>query len=159
MEWLLTPWKMFMLGLFVFLLLHRVGGRWPVHKLRTWAALFGTSVAGAVLTPEHGTTPYLAYMALCFVGGWIVLIHPAGIAQRAIGLLFAAMLLFHAGAAFAGHPNGGPAYWQMMIGAGWLQFAILLVWSFWDAGLAKLVRAARWRFWGKGIAAPDRGGA
>ncbi|UXO93939.1 hypothetical protein Pan3_17 [Pseudanabaena phage Pan3] len=159
MEWLLTPWKLAMLGLLAFLLAQRVKGRWPVHKLRTWAALFFCSVLGGVLTPEHGTTPYLTYMALCFVGGWVVLIAPAGAAQKAIGFIFACMLVFHAGAGFSGKPNGGELYRYILSLAGWWQFLILLGWGFWDAGLAKLVRSNLWRAWRSRAAATYRRGA
>lgn len=159
MEWLLTPWKLAMLGLLAFLLMHRLGGRWSIHKLRTWAALFFCSTLAGVVTPEHGTTPYLSYVLLCGIAARVILLHPAGEAQRAIGLFFVAMVAFHTGAATAGVPIAPEPYVWVLNMAGWAQFIILLVWSLWDAGLGKMVDVWSRRLGRPNLALSHLGGA
>ncbi len=96
------------------------------RKLRTWLALFTSALAANLLPyPE-------AYLLLDFAAAWIVLIHPAGAGQKAIGWLFVGMLLFDVGFILGGSEN--PAlYSTAMIGLGWVQSLILFAWGAHDA--------------------------
>lgn len=125
-----TWWAQAMLAMLPLFALHRgVGGRWPTHRLRTWTALFGTSLSSWMVTPAVGATPFLLYALICFAGAAIVMVRPAGTAQRAIAMIFAFMAAFNGGAYLAGEPNGGPVYSAMLHYAGWSQLFILLFWG------------------------------
>lgn len=138
----LTPWKLAMLPvliLFLWLWLHDDG---PARgaKLRSWAALYGTSVLGWWMTPATGQTPYLLYIILCIAGAVWTLKEWKGVAQHAIGVLFWLMAAFHCGALMADASDPGPIYRWVLIGMGWAQLAILLAWGAIDAGLGKGLR-------------------
>lgn len=144
MDALLTPWKLMMLPLLLLLswqwLIDDVAGG---AKLRTWAALYLSSVLGWWLTPAVGSTPYLTYIVLCIAGAAVTLRDWKGEAQHAIGLLFGGMALIHFGGMMAGHSDPGKLYRWVLIGIGWAQLAILLLWGLWDAGLGKALRFSR----------------
>lgn len=139
MDALLTPWKLSMLTVLALLCWQGSRGHWPWHKLRTWAALFVTSVGAMLLTPQTGHTPFMTYIVLCIAGGVVLLWPPATDWQKAIGLIFVAMVFFHFGAWATGKAHGGEAYHKMLSIAGWGQFFILLGWSL-DDGLGKAFR-------------------
>lgn len=106
-------------------------------KLRTWIALMGASAA-ALLFPPMAVS---AYIAIDTIAGVIVLAKPAGEVQRAIGRVFILMVLFHLGyltsqAFFGEVPGAASFYHNANVAAGWVQFAFLLGWGLWDAGLA-----------------------
>lgn len=135
-----TLWAQAMVAMLPLFALHRWRmGRWPVHRLRTWAALFGSSLSAWMVTPATGSTPFLAYAAICLVAAGIVLVRPAGTAQRAIALIFALMAAFHGGAYLAGELIGGPIYITMLQYAGWSQLVILLFWGCKNVGFGALV--------------------
>lgn len=117
----------------------------PSAKVRTWAALVSVSAFGWLVTPETGRTPFLAYNLLCFAGAWAVLTHPAGTAQRAIGMILAAMAVFHFGAAWSGAAVGSDVYYDVLIAGGWAQVAILAAWVVRD-GFGKMVSSRLHRF-------------
>lgn len=107
----------------------------PVHKLRTWAAMFCASLAAAWVAPLCGV-PLIAYIVIDVTAGVAVIARPSGMAQRAIGFLFAAMVLFHTGYAmsiFMGN-EGLQGYQEFQVIAGWVQLAILAAWGIYDAG-------------------------
>lgn len=136
-----VAWQQAMLAMLpLFVWLRWTRGRWPLHRLRTWAALFGASLSAWLVTPEHGDTPFLLYALICLVAAWVVSIKSAGIPQRAIAIIFGGMAAVHGGLYFTGQPNGGDAYVEVMQIAGWAQFAILFFWGFKNVGLGTLVR-------------------
>lgn len=98
-------------------------------KLRTWLVLFGAAVVGMVVQPEN----IPAFAAIDAVAGWLVLAHPRGDAQRAIGLLFVSMLFIHIGFFIAcwlqpgAHDFVGYATFNRLLG--WLQLACLASWG------------------------------
>lgn len=152
----LTLWKLAMLWLLPLLFVQVAsGGGWPFHKLRTWAAVLGSSVAAYLVTPTEGYAPLLAYALIDFSAACIVLVKPAGVAQRAVGLAYVAMILFHCGAGAGGNYSGDGFYRTFLISAGWFQWAVLLVWSGWDVGRA-LLAAFGWRG-GVAVAEADSG--
>ncbi len=109
-------------------------GRAPVHKVRVWAALFGASVVAWIVTPNVGHVPLLWYIVIDTAAAWIVLVRPAGLAQKLIGLLFAAMVLFHMGVMMQGTANVNETYFAFQVSAGWAQFLVLAGWSGNDVG-------------------------
>lgn len=86
---------------------------------RTWAAMAGAALMGH-LVPHIG-----AWMAIDLIAGTIVLMHPKSLPQRAIGALFAGMVLFTVGF-IAGGQNAPAQYANALSWMGWAQFAILL---------------------------------
>jgi hypothetical protein len=148
-----TLWVMAMAGLLPFILLQR--GKRPVHKVRVWLALLGASAAAWAVTPAIGYVPVLAYIAIDTAAGLIVLARPAGVAQKAIGFLFATMVLFHIGVFWAGPQHAGSTYFAFQTAAGWAQLLVLLGWSGHDVGKSlwdRVYRALPLR-----AAAPDSG--
>lgn len=64
-----VAWQQAMLAMLpLFVWLRWTRGRWPMHRLRTWAALFGASLSAWLVTPEHGDTPFLLYALICLAG-------------------------------------------------------------------------------------------
>lgn len=113
------------------------------QKLRTWSAMFVGSVVAAFLPPMA----IGAYIVIDSLSGGIVLSHPAGKAQRAIGLLFAIMVLFHIGfLAFtllnSGVPNG-ELYLARQAQVGWAMFGLLFAWGVADVGKSVVDRHRR----------------
>jgi len=116
------------------------GGTARGAKLRSWSALYGSSVLGWWMTPATGQTPYLLYIVLCLGGAAWTLKAWKGPAQHAIGVLFGLMAFFHLGALLAGEADPGPIYRWVLTGMGWVQLAILIGWGAHDAGLGKGLR-------------------
>lgn len=134
-------WHEAMLAMLLLFLVHRRNmGRWPLHRIRTWAALFGASLAAWLVTPPFGVTPFFTYAVICLIAAWVVSVKPAGIPQRAIAIIFGGMAAVHVGLFFTGQPNGGAAYIEVMQIAGWAQLAILLFWGFKNVGFGPLAR-------------------
>lgn len=98
------------------------------QKLRAWTAMFGASLLaiGALYLP---VSQIAAYIAIDLIAGAIVLRHPAGVAQKAIGLLFVMMVLFHIGFKLAGNPWNMGGYLNAQLVVGWLQLACLFAWG------------------------------
>lgn len=96
------------------------------QMLRTWVAMFGASVAAWVV---QDVVAYIAIDAICAA---IIMARPSGLPQKAIGALFALMVMFDLG--FFLSPS---ADWGLFAGAltavGWAQWCILLGWSGHDA--------------------------
>lgn len=91
-------------------------------KLRTWAALFGASLA-TIAFPSVG-----AYVAVDIIAGAIVLRHPAGCAQRVIGFLFVCMVLFELGYLLSAQQQGEFLV-SSLRGIGWMQWLVLAAWG------------------------------
>ncbi len=129
-----------MLVLLVAFLVQGLLDRWPVHKIRTWIALFASSIAALIASHHVADWDGLmrSYILIDGLAAWVVLIRPAGAAQRAIGLCYFVMILSHIG--LVGASLGGrvdTASYDSLQGAlGWAQFAILCLWSAWDVGKA-----------------------
>jgi hypothetical protein len=105
----------------------------PSRKLRTWAALFGAWLAGAAAVEWTGDfTPELEWILTDAIAAIIVIVRPAGMVQKAIGLLFAGMVAAHVGHALGGH--GEALYLALNAHIGWVQWVLLLVWSAGDVG-------------------------
>lgn len=114
----MTDWKMAM-----FALIPLMSGR---QKLRTWAAVLMSSILAMLVSgPE-------AYIVIDLICGLAVLTKPAGAAQRAIGLLFAGMLIVDVGYAVSPQLDGGMLYYRVLSALGWLQWAILAAWGLYD---------------------------
>jgi len=134
-------WLAAMMALLVFMLMQRAGDGWPVHKLRTWAAMMWSSFLawGAVMVPDATLMHVvLMFIAIDIVAGYIVMIRPAGHAQKAIGLCYMVMIFYHIGIAAASlyGPVFTDSYTAFLTATGWAQFAILTLWSGWDVGRA-----------------------
>jgi len=119
----MQPWHWAMLML-VPLILDKVRGR-------VWAVLVLGSIASHVLAFDPK-----AYLAIDLVCGYLVLRKPAGLAQKAIGLLFAGMAIIDIGYIFSPQADEGMLLYQVLTAIGWLQFAIMAVWGSHDAGTA-----------------------
>lgn len=119
-------------------------------KLRTWAALFCASciawlVPAMTIGPVVDSATVGRYIVIDAIAGSIVLVSPAGIAQKFIGAAFALMVSFHVGFLIADKPDATLEYLQWLSWAGWLQWAALAVWGIYDAGkaIAYRIRARR----------------
>lgn len=123
----LTPWKAAMLLLLP--LVHRA------PKLRAWLAVFASSILAFLfpLSPE-------AYLAIDIACGALVLAKPAGIPQKAIGMVFAFMAIIDVGYLISPQLDRGILYYWVMVTLGWAQFAILAAWGSYDAGTYLLGR-------------------
>lgn len=137
-------WFAAMLAVLLFMLMQRADGAWPLHKLRTWAAMFCSSLAGWFAVSFYGGVPVLSFIIIDTLAGVIVLARPAGIAQRAIGLCYGVMILSHIGYKIAllwfNGVVSSTSYEAFMTFAGWAQLVILTAWSSWDVGRAVLHR-------------------
>lgn len=122
----MSEWKIAMLCLLPLMF----GGAKP----RTWGAVMGSSVMAMFL-------PMLpaAYLVIDIACGGLVLVRPAGTAQRAIGLLFSFMAIIDLGYLLS--PQLAPLtyYWTLSV-LGWGQFAILACWGAYDTGKAIVLR-------------------
>lgn len=112
-------------------------------KLRTWAAMIGGSLVAAFFAPSS----MHLYILIDAISGYIVLRHPIGPAQRAIGLLFAMMAMFHIGYLVSDiyeRTTYGSAlmHWRAQYVIGWIQLIILGIWG---AGDAIVDLVDRWR--------------
>lgn len=96
---------------------------------RTWFILAGAGLAAFILAPFG----IFAFAAIDGLSAALVLKRPRGEAQRAIGLLFIAMLFTHLGFYLAIRLQPGPPdytlYTQFNQLLGWLQWACLLSWG------------------------------
>lgn len=128
----MTVWKIAMLCLLPLML-----GR---HRARTWAVLFGNALV-AMLLPPMSVQAYIVLDAVC---GALVMAKPAGCAQRAIGVMFAVMVLFHVGYLISGNPGVSEYYWAFNVAVGWAQWGALLSWGIYD-GTGYIVRHLRGR--------------
>lgn len=105
-------------------------------------ALFGAGLIGHSAHDALGGTEWLmpAYIAIDLAAAALILIRPAGIAQKAIGFCFAVMVLAHIGV--VGASLSGPVhtaiYDDLNTRLGWAQFLILLMWSCTDVGKTAL---------------------
>ena len=137
-------WFAAMGAVLLFMLVQKAADGWPAHKLRTWAAIFCSSLAAWVAMWFYGGIPVLSFVIIDILAGVAVLARPAGIAQRAIGLCYGVMILSHIGYKIALLWYNGivssTSYEALMTFAGWSQFVILTAWSGWDVGRAVLHR-------------------
>ena len=96
---------------------------------RTWAAMFGAGLAASMFSPF--SIP--AFALIDGIAGYIVLKRPRGETQRAIGLLFVAMLFIHVGFFTACWLQPGAqdfmGYALVNRYIGWLQLACLALWG------------------------------
>ena len=112
-------------------------------KLRTWVVLFAASLAAwVVISP-------VSYGVIDAIAGYLVLRHPRGEAQRAIGFLFVGMLgtdigFFAASALYPG-PHDLAGYLNFSALLGWLQWACLAAWGAGDVlkGVVHTIRHGR----------------
>lgn len=98
-------------------------------KPRAWLAVFLSSVMAAFFAfrPE-------AYLAIDLFFGGLVLARPAGIAQKAIGLIFAGMAVVDIGYVISPRLDGGLLFYWVLSVLGWVQFSILAAWGSYDLG-------------------------
>ena len=147
-----------MLYLAAFIVAHFAWDVRPWHRVRTWIALFGAGFLGqyANATISNVDALMASYIALDLTAAAIVLVRPAGIAQKAIGFCFAVMVLAHIGvvSASAVGPINTVIYDDLNTRLGWAQFLVLLLWSCDDVGKA-IVR----RLWPvRSVANPETSG-
>jgi len=128
-------------------------------KLRTCLAMLGGNVVANLLPPlsfPENSWVLLAYVMLDLVSAFIITRHPAGNIQRAIGLIFAVMVLFHLGLAvriMLHYPTPNPMlYWQTVFYSGWVQVCLLCSWGLNDGLIQPLVN----RYWRGRFAVPNR---
>lgn len=128
----MSDWKIAMLCIIPLML----GG----HKPRAWLAVFLSSILAAVfaLRPE-------AYLAIDLLCGFAVLMRPAGLEQKAIGMIFAGMAVIDVGYMLSPQADGGITFYYVLSTLGWLQFAILAWWGSHDTGKAIAGRFGRHR--------------
>lgn len=126
------PWFLSLAALFLLSLTSR-------QKTRTWAAIAIGSVLAWFLPPVS----VAGYLVLDTLSAALVLRKPAGLTQRAIGLLFAIMILVHAGFAISDQ-RGWSLYYSLQEAVGWLQLSCLFAWGAYD-GLVALLRRASGR--------------
>lgn len=98
-------------------------------RLRTWAALSLSSLAGLLLPPVSVE----AYIVVDLLAAALVLRRPAGCAQKVIGLLFAWMVTFHCGFIVSGQ-HDWVSYYDRQAAIGWAQLACLAAWGLRDVG-------------------------
>lgn len=110
----MTEWKWAMLAL-----LPLLRGR---EMQRTWAVMFVASLATFVI---HGP---VAYMAIDALAAALIMVRPAGLAQRMIGALFVVMLMFDLGFYLSPGADGN-LFRSILTGIGWVQWLILGVWT------------------------------
>lgn len=110
----LTSWKVAMLALTPFMRGNQM--------LRTWAAVFGASVA----TYFFQGVP--AFIAIDAIAAALVIARPSGLAQKSIGALFVCMLLFDLGFYLSPQENVD-LFRAVLTGIGWFQWLILLGWT------------------------------
>lgn len=110
----MTEWKLAMLMIAPFMRGHEM--------LRTWLAMFGTSI-GALLVQD-----VVAYIAIDAVCAAIVMARPSGLAQKAIGALFILMVMFDLGFFLSPRADWGMFANSLSV-VGWVQWAILGVWA------------------------------
>lgn len=113
----MSDWKLAMLLILPFMV-------WQAKfaMVRTWAALMANSLLA-------GLFPFVAaYIFIDGIAAWAVLRRPMGLAQRAIGLLFAGMVLTHVGFLLSPQASG-LLHWQVNMLIGWLQFGCLFAWG------------------------------
>ena len=127
------------------------------RKLRTWLAMFGAGLAGALVPGLHlpalvdGLPVYLnelpAYALIDTIAGMMVLNNPRGQTQRAIGTLFVCMLASHISFFVACWLQPGPhdviGYTDFNRLLGWLQWACLALWGGGD--VLRFVLFGGWR--------------
>ncbi|MGL5734553.1 MAG: hypothetical protein ACRCYS_06775 [Beijerinckiaceae bacterium] len=141
----MTDWKLAMLLILPLMLHWRLDWRMlATRRVRTWATMFGASIAALIVPalPASGPIPlYIigAYMAIDLLSGVVVLaLKPVGCAQRAIGWLFAFMILFHIGFGIMSNGGNTGAYISALSTFGWVQWACLFSWGAYDVGKAAL---------------------
>ena len=94
-------------------------------KLRVWLALMAACGFAWVFQSVA------AHIAIDILAGALVLKRPSGVAQKIIGFLFVAMILFSTGYLLSA--QGNPLTVQaIMIVLGWLQWIALLSWGIYD---------------------------
>ena len=120
-------------------------------KARTWLILFGAGLTGHMLAAGN----LWGFALIDAVAAALILQRPRGETQRAIGLLFVAMLFVHIGFYVACRMQPGPhdlaGYANFNRLLGWLQWACLASWGVRNAvvrfvgagGLAGDLRASR----------------
>jgi len=107
------------------------------QKLRTWVAVFGASAA------TYFVHDPLGYFVIDAVATLIVLARPAGLPQKAIGLMFVFMMCFDFGFMFSPRYGEG-LFISASVFLGWVQFLILGAWEGHD-------RLRRYRDWSSGL--------
>ena len=111
---------------------------WSADKARTWMVLVAAGLAGQLYWSPGW------FLTIDLLAASAVLARPRGLAQRAIGLLFAAMAIFDIGFLLSAQYGDGQ-YTASLAFLGWMQWGILLLWGFADGrrSVARLYRTSR----------------
>ena len=146
----MTHWQAAMMILLPFLAAGSPFHLWRVRlpwgaKLRAWVGLMGSGIAAHLIGYPDGIAPEVLWAVLDGLAALVILWPPKAEAQRAIGLLFIAMMMANLGFYVAGWMQPGPRDYTGIVQfealLGWLQWARLLSWGVGDA-LEGLVRRA-----------------
>ena len=116
-RWLMQPWHIAMLCIAPLML-----GR---EKTRVWMVMLCASIATYVAWGP------VWFMAIDLIAASVVLAKPRGLAQRAIGGVFAAMVL-HSLGFFLSPQDGSAQYVTALSALGWVQWLILAIWGLVD---------------------------
>jgi len=112
---------------------------------RTWFALMWASIA-ANIDPES----LWANLAIDIIAGGIVMVRPAGDAQKAVAFCLGAMAIIDMGAALANPTYPGRVwYWHMQNTFGWLEWAVLAAWGAHGLGLGQAATRAFRPLWNR----------
>ncbi len=108
----------------------RISKQWH----RTWCALIWASIA-ANIDPEN----LWANLAIDIIAGGIVMVCPAGNAQKAVAFCLLAMAVIDFGTAMAKPAYPGRLwYWHMQNTFAWLEWAVLAAWGAHGLGLGQI---------------------
>jgi hypothetical protein len=141
-------WALAMLAALVLLLVQSKGPDWPRQKLRVWAVMFVSWLAGVMtVTLSQRADPVLLFVVIDIIAAFTILWHPRSLAQNIIGCLYVAMIALHVGYVWAASYFLGSAgyanlekYLFLQVWLGWLQWVVLMIWSASDVGKAIGIR-------------------
>ncbi|MBB6424931.1 hypothetical protein [Sphingopyxis sp. JAI128] len=102
-------------------------------RFRTWAVMLASGLLGRLVSTIY-TDPVLAFVVIDVATAFVVLARRKGTAQHYIGRVYVGMIIAHIGYVIASNPLAITVYYQLLTGAGWLAWFILLCWGAGDAG-------------------------
>lgn len=102
------------------------------QMIRTGAAIFANWALGTAFVLLTGIyDPWWWFLALDAATAFVIMYHPAGRPQSAIGVTFIAQIIIHAVYAVSQRDIAAFAYWQILT---WIAFVQLLLLGGWIVG-------------------------